>query len=212
MKGLLIKDFALIKNQKQFIGVMLIMVLVFLIAQDKSSFVIGYAIVMSSSLALTTISYDEFNNGTAFLFTFPFFRKDYVLEKYIFGSLMIGIASVLMTILVSVLSVVRGQGNDMIVENVLTAVLTMAITIGILALSLPLQFKFGAEKSRMALMGVIAGVFLVVYWLSLAGKDLKDVFSVLPVGAYVAGGIIIEILLLIISYKISVKIIENKEY
>lgn len=212
MKGLLIKDFALIKNQKQFIGVMLIMVLVFLIAQDKSSFVIGYAIVMSSSLALTTISYDEFNNGTAFLFTFPLFRKDYVLEKYIFGSLMIGIASVLMTILVSVLSVVRGQGNDIIVENVLTAVLTMAITIGILALSLPLHFKFGAEKSRMALMGVIAGVFLAVYWLALAGKDLKDVFSVLPVGAYVTGGIIIEILLLIISYKISVKIIENKEY
>ena len=35
---------------------------------------------------MSSISYDEFDNGNAFLFSLPITRKDYVLEKYIFGS------------------------------------------------------------------------------------------------------------------------------
>ena len=87
MKGLLIKDLKLMKNQKSFFMVMAVVGLIFLITWDAPYFAISYITMMFSMFAITSFSYDEFDNGAVYLFTLPFSRKTYVREKYLFGLL-----------------------------------------------------------------------------------------------------------------------------
>ena len=85
MKGLLIKDFKLLKNQKQFFLTVSMMGIIFLVVSNNPDFVISYITIMISIFTLSTISYDQYNNGMAYLFTLPITRKEYVGEKYVFG-------------------------------------------------------------------------------------------------------------------------------
>ena len=84
MKGLIIKDFKLLMMQKSFFVTLTIVAIFFGITTD-SIFVIGFLTMICSMFALSTISYDEFDNGNAFLFSLPITRKGYVIEKYIFA-------------------------------------------------------------------------------------------------------------------------------
>ena len=72
MKGLLIKDLKLMKNQKSFFVIMAFVGMIFLITWEKPYFAISYITMMFSMFALTSFSYDEFDNGAVYLFTLPF--------------------------------------------------------------------------------------------------------------------------------------------
>ena len=82
MKGLLIKDFKLLKNQKQFFLIIGLITFMFLVTNDSPYFTITYATMMFSMFTMSTISYDEYDNGAAYLFSLPISRKGYVAEKY----------------------------------------------------------------------------------------------------------------------------------
>ena len=75
MKGLLIKDFKILKGQKQFFAAVLIVMTVFLMTSTSLSFVISYITVIMAMLTLTTIGYDEHENRMGYLFTLPVSRK-----------------------------------------------------------------------------------------------------------------------------------------
>ena len=62
MKGLIIKDFKLLMMQKSFFVTLTIVAIFFGITTD-SIFVIGFLTMICSMFALSTISYDEFDNG-----------------------------------------------------------------------------------------------------------------------------------------------------
>ena len=82
MKGLLIKDFRLLKGQVYFLLIVTGCVIVFMI-NGSEAFGVAYVCSMVALLSLTTVSYDEYENGSAFLFTLPITKKDYVKEKYL---------------------------------------------------------------------------------------------------------------------------------
>ena len=82
MKGLLIKDLRLmVKQQKIFSSVVFIAVLLAVVT-GNTFFIIRYMTFVASLFTLTSISYDEFDNGNAFLFSLPITRRMYVKEKY----------------------------------------------------------------------------------------------------------------------------------
>ena len=85
MTGCLIKDLMLIKNQKQFLVIIGVIGLMMLIIYDNQSFVFGYLTVMLSFLPVTTLAYDDAENGAAYLFSLPVTRRGYVAEKYLFS-------------------------------------------------------------------------------------------------------------------------------
>ena len=87
MKGLLIKDFKLMMMQKNFFLSIIAIAVVLTVFVKNPSFIIGYLTFIGSVFTLSTISYDEFDNGNAFLFSLPITRKLYALEKYVFGFL-----------------------------------------------------------------------------------------------------------------------------
>lgn len=95
MKGLLIKDFKLLKKR----GIFLLLLVILFATTGRSEFVVGLASLIMGVFSITTISYDEFENGMPFIFTLPVRRKDYVREKYIFGFAIIAAAWIIMSAL-----------------------------------------------------------------------------------------------------------------
>lgn len=83
MKGLLVKDFSLMKMQKNFFITILGIAAFMTVFLKNISFPMGFLPMVISLFTLSTISYDEFDNGNAFLFTFPITRKTYVTENIV---------------------------------------------------------------------------------------------------------------------------------
>lgn len=102
MRGLLMKDLELIKiNMKMYLAVFLIGI-IYLVAQENgSTFFVAYAIFVSISVSVGTISYDGYHHGMKFLMTLPVTKKQYVQSKYL---LSFGFA-----VLVSVISLLLGM-------------------------------------------------------------------------------------------------------
>lgn len=68
MKGLMIKDWKLLKNQGRFYAVIVIFALIIMIANESGYTFAGYYLTFLASLfTLSTFSYDEENGGTGFL-------------------------------------------------------------------------------------------------------------------------------------------------
>src|SRR5699024_11424520 len=91
MKGMLIKDFRILKYQGKTLFLMLLVVAVLmnLITDVGPTFIVGYITIIFSLFTVTTVSYDEFDNCYLFLMTLPVTRKKYVNEKYLFALLSI---------------------------------------------------------------------------------------------------------------------------
>lgn len=159
MKGLLIKDFKLLKGQKNFFMTITAISIIMIIVSPGTSFPIGFLGFVGALFSLSSISYDEFDNGNAFLFSLPITRKDYVLEKYIFG-LISGIMFLLLGTVIS-LVVIGITKTGSFNEIFLTAGSLFPTILLILSIMLPFILKFGGEKGRIAIIGVMGFIFVI---------------------------------------------------
>lgn len=218
MKGLLIKDIKLLLGQKKFFIVVIAMGIFFMLSNENPVSGVSYITMLLSIFTLSTISYDEFDNGMAFLMTLPIERKTYAREKYVFA----GVIAVLSAVGTSILAYVLGKVMD--VEVDMTEVIGVAFAIVLvswlmLAITIPLQIKFGAEKGRIAMIlatGAIFGIlFVLAKGLSGSGTDISKVVLFLQgmkAWQLVCSSVFAVILVLLASYLICVRIILKKEY
>lgn len=218
IKGLLIKDFNLMKNQKMFFIIVLLVFAVLLPTYDNPAFCVGYVTITFSFFTLSTLSYDEYENGAAYLFTLPVSRKDYVSEKYVFGFLISTLPCILTNVAFYLVAAAKGNRTD-ITEYFFVTVMILLIAYLILALEIPLQLKFGQTKSRMAVMVSTGGIIIVIFLLSwlkdIAGIDVQAMISrvsSLGKGIIAAIGVAVFVALMWISYRISCDVVEKKQF
>lgn len=216
MKGLLLKDLSILKTQGRSAVLIMAIALFMLIAGNNTAFAVVYANILFVTFGITTISYDNYDNGYAFLFTLPISRKLYVMEKYVFSMLSIATGTVLSLILMIVVSFIK-------VDYILTTS-EIAFVIGygvsailISAIMLPVNLKFGPEKGRIAMVVLIAIVMSGIFAMAkISGTmDLTRVYlGIKGSPAFIIIGIFSVIVLLILagSYLISCKIMEKKEF
>lgn len=218
MKAMMIKDLNFLKGQKQFFGALLIMVILFTVVQNNPSFSISYVTIMFSILSLTTMSYDDYENGMCYLLTLPISRREYVKGKYLFGilSALCGLAGASLLVFVSVH--LKGMSYPWEEWKAVAVACIMLIT-ATLGFTTPIQLKFGAEKSRMAIMGVYGAVGLAVFALwklcEALGIDLEEVMNsafVENITTTILGTVLSCIAVLFISYLISARILEKREF
>lgn len=201
MKGLLIKDFLLMKNYKQ---VMLFMLIIgIFVGMNDISFASGYILVFVSILSMSTITYDEANHGLNTLFTLPISKSDYVKEKYLFSLIITGIGFVL----VAILSCFSKSGFVEIVTILSTSLLLLSI-------SLPFQLKEGNEKGRIVLFVVVFGcTFLFVFLNQFIPKFFQSIESLLntldPIKLSV-DLLISSFILYFISMRISIRVYNKR--
>ena len=217
MKGLVIKDFNLIKLQKKFFIVNIAIAIAISLMNNDPVFILGYQTFVMSMFTLSTITYDESNNGNAFLFTLPISRNDYVREKYAF-SLLVGSGFWLLTLVMAVI-INNIKGAMPMVELLMTAFLIFPIMVILYAVMIPFQLKFGAEKGRMAIVGAMGILFITIFLLikiiTAFGVNIKDIFNnilLLKTTVLITTVILVSFVLLFSSMKISVLIMRNKEF
>ena len=69
MKGLLVKDFKLMMLQRNFFLLILVIVIGMMAFTDDVVFPLGFLSFVVSLFTLSTISYDDFDNGNAVSYT-----------------------------------------------------------------------------------------------------------------------------------------------
>lgn len=218
MKGLLIKDFKLLKmNRNFFLIIFAIQIGVSVFLDDTPSFVLGYLPFIISSFTLSTISYDEFDNGNAFLFSLPITRIGYVIEKYLLGFIF-GTASLILSVFM-IIAIDLIKGRNLSIDIIGISFIILASMVIILSFMLPLQLKFGAEKGRITIF-LIVGVILFI---GITAKQILDIFNIDITStldiflvsntlALIIIYILTAIVISIISMLISISILNKKDF
>ena len=225
MKGLLIKDLKILAKQKKFLIVVLLVSVFLAFGSEDNGFAGNYIMLILSTLTLTTISYDEMNGGMLFLLSLPANRKTYVKAKYTFAFLDILTASVMALVLGYVETVVKKVNFSF--GNTASSIMGMMLVVGLmLAVAIPLDFKFGAEKGRMIVTGAMVGVafagiagfkFLTeVLHIDLLGgfaKLLGGIESEVVLNGIIIGGLLVlTVVVLFCSYLIANRVMKKKEF
>ncbi len=218
MRGLIIKDLKLLKSQRMFLIVVAAGSILFLINGSDPGFVFSYVSAMFSMLVITTISFDEENNGMSFIMTLPVSRKKYVLEKYVFGILLQLMIFVCGTAVLTVILAAKQTGSDTLLWLELLAQL-MLVSAVIQSVTIPVQLKFGASKSRLALMLVFLCFAAAAYGTEKIGTaldiDLEDVWyrlQMIKPQTVMAGIFILAAVMLGISCAVSVRVMKQKQF
>lgn len=217
MTGLLIKDFKLLRIQKIFFLLIVFISVAQLAFSDDPTFVVGYMSFVMTLFTLSSISYDEFDNGNAFLFSLPITRRGYVREKYVFGIILGGGSWALSSIAVAISQLVKS--NALTIDLFVAVFVILPLIIIVLAIMLPFQLKFGGEKGRIAIIGTVGIIFILCFLIAKIAQasniDFIAFLNNLPtlgIGTLLFIVFILSTLLLLLSYKISVAIMNKKEF
>lgn len=217
MKGLLVKDFRLLKVQKNFFLLIIAVTIGMALFTNDVAPMLGFLAFVLSIFTLSTISYDEFDNGNAFLFSLPVSRKDYAIEKYCLGLILEGGALVLATLLSFIFSKIWDTTSG--AEIGMWALILVPLLFVLQGIMIPFQLKFGGEKGRIALLitlGLLALAGIGVEKLArMVGIDvwaILDSLSMMSLGMMVGITTVIAAIFLGVSLKISISIMDKKEF
>ena len=220
MKALFIKDWKLLKNQGKMFGAVLVFYgLLAVMDNSMGQSILGFFPFLFGFFTISTVSYDEYQHGMTYLMTLPVRRETYVQEKYLFAMSLAGAGSLLVLVLELLYQVIVHpvMTNAAMWEILSSTCFMIPVVILFLALALPLNLKFGSEKGRSLFSGMMLGIFFggIVIVKKVKGSLLLEQIQTLLHAKgllLVLVGILIYALILVISYRISVRIIENREF
>ena len=166
MKGLIYKDLIVLWKQGK---MYLLIILIFsLIPQLTRA---GFAMAYAAILPYTIIAYDEQSKWNRLAIMMPYTDAQLVLSKYLLSW-----AAILLVMVPSAASrtvdyLVKGQAALLVAEYQEVVILT-AVSALFTAIILPLVFRFGVERGRLAVIplvvvGVTGAVFVVKLFMPL---------------------------------------------
>ena len=221
MKGLLIKDFKIIMNQKRFLFLYLAIAIILSFSMD-SSFLVSYIPMVGMLLILSTISYDFNDEGFSFLMTMPIKPGDYAVGKYVFSILGVTAVWVVSVVLQFASFYIRNLPFSLS-ETVMVDVSMLALFVLIISFMIPIDIKYSPDKGRIV-MFIIFG-FVMAF--AVAGKGLAEFvssklgislftgpnpFENLSPVFFVVGLFAICIIASAISMVISIRIMQKREF
>lgn len=204
MKALLLKDTSILMKQMKLF--FLLIVLLSIVPGFSSA---GFAIVYAALLPVTAMSYDERAKWDKLAVMMPFTPKELVVSKFLLGYLSIG-AATLVCIIGQYAGFMFRSGTTIGMELIAELLIVVAVALVLMSVNLPLMFKLGVEKGRVAFLVltvavVISGVAYCDKFIERLDKAGSDVLHI-SVTALIVG-----IIVSLISMISSVKIYEAKE-
>lgn len=207
MKGLLLKDFYVIKDT------LIIQLVILFVICGAMSFVIDTSvlIVMStvifSLLSSTVIISDKTSKWDMFATTIPLSNKKVIRSKYILGVLLIVVGLILGLILVVSTTAILGDFDiESIFENTLIGV---ALSLSSSSVSIPLSILFDDKKQVLAIIfSVVIPVIIFAFAIFVASKfsDLQGNMNSL---LYTIFGI--GLIMFITSWAIAPRLLNNRD-
>ncbi len=181
MKSLILKDlFNIGHNAKS----MLFILVVFAVALIPFSDVEGYIFVcaiLCSMMIVTTFSFDDNSKWTRYAMIMPVSKKELVVGKFVVLAIFCAVGSLFGLVIGSISGfAMRKITFDFagIGELLFLALAAWVISLIFGSMSIPLVFKFGAEKGRVLLLVsflIPAGICFGIYQLlTILGVELTD--------------------------------------
>ena len=210
MLGLIKKDFLLIKaNSKQMVIIFIVYLMLAFQGTFDATFIVPLIGIM---LFISTFSYDDFNNWNSYAVTLPDGRRNVVRAKYI--------ASIILTVILGAVDLAISAGisytktNSINVDEIMSSLMgTMLSSVIIISLLYPIVFKFGATNGRIILFAVVFGIAGIGALIAQFVDTTPIINMINRLDSYSLIAIpIISAILLGISYLISNKIYQNKEF
>ena len=207
MKGLLRKDLYSLTKLGRFYILLTVIFWVAYLMGYQSEFYFSYPTIMVSMLGISLISYDERSRWDKYSDSLPVTRAQTVTSKYLLLGSIIVVMS-LLSLLVAVLA------THKLLPSFYLAATSLGISLLLPAVNMPLCYKFGTEQARwvtlLALGGSVAMFFIVG---SLLFDNLFDPHSYttrIPMTALLLLPLI-GLVLFLLSWRLSVKIYQNRE-
>ena len=153
MKGLLLKDFyMMLKYCRSYLLIAVVFFAMSFMSTENLIFIF-YPCVISAMLPVTLLSIDERSRWLPYAATLPVTRAQIVSEKYLFGLIAQG-ALLIVTLLVQSAGMLSRGTFD--AAGLMTLALMLVIACFFAAsIILPVMFKLGVEKGRIAYLAVI---------------------------------------------------------
>lgn len=157
MKGLLLKDWYQIKSNMKtmYLTVLAVLVIWTLSASGASTFAMNYAAIFLGILPVNLLTYDQSVGWVEYGQTLPVSKKTLVAEKYLVGLLCAAAAIVVGGIFV--VALILGKGKVVDGSALFLMQGSVCIILLVNGISLPLLYRFGAEKARMIYFLTFAG-------------------------------------------------------
>lgn len=206
MKGLLLKDLYMTKKYCKMVLVCIVVFAGVSIVEPSNLFFQFYPVIMASILPVTILGYDEKCHWDAYGQIFPYAKKQFVSVKYLMSLIFVcG-----MWLLLAAVRLVCMSADRTGVPDGFLFVFLLILSCGLLssAVLLPVIFKFGTEKGRLAYLFTI-----VLICAGGAYTMSVDISLYIPVSADVLSFLILagSIVFFLLSWLLSVKIYEKRE-
>ena len=217
MKGLIIKDLCVLKNQMKTLLLVLAFFIIFSIINEDATFILFLVPFYMIMILITTFNYDEFNKWDSFCNSLPLSRKEIVKSKYILFN-----ATSLIVLILGIIAsrIIPNFIENITFESIFASIIGVAFGIClVISLLIPFYYKFGANKGRIMLF-----LCIVILALLIGAITSLDIFNIielmnlinnlnnLSLGMFALLLIIVTVIIMTISYYISIKIYSNKEF
>ena len=209
MTGMLIKDILISKKYLRTMAVIMVLyaVLFGVIGNGDSSFLSSFVLIMSAFFIATTFSCDELAHWDKYALTFPISRNRMVRAKYMAACLFTLLGGGI-SALFAVLTAVFHQ-KAVAPETWLVIFFNFCLVLFLEGIALPLLYRFGPEKGRYLLIGMM---LLVIVAFLLAEKSGNLQISEGQMKIISAALLPAGILFLFFSYGVSCWIYRKKEF
>ncbi len=201
MKGLLRKDLYNIRKQLLWYLSMLVVFFILAVALDNLSFSVSISILISTSVPVTAIAYEEKENWQKFAVAGGLSAKEISGEKYLLGLICCTISSAVF----GAAFLIVGRGQNL---NFSDFLIPICMQILVLSANLPIVFRYGVEKGRVIIIGLIVAV--LVAWIGIMTFSEKISGNSGAIVWIVSAAV--SVLSLILSMHISERICAKKEY
>lgn len=216
MTGLILKDFLILrKTLRSYLMILVIYAAVAFSGFWQASFVSGFMMVMVSVLPMNVFAYDKQAKWDVYGLALPVGRTKTVASRYLVVLILTAMAGALTIALGAAMSL-SGRMEEPLGQYLLTCAIFVVFATVINAMMLPLLYKFGSERARMMLFGImgvialLAVVFLMplggLEWLQSLGEPTLEQIAVLPAVAVVSG-----VVLLALSFLLSRRFYGTKD-
>ena len=216
MKGLIIKDLCVIKNQMRSLLLILVFFVFISIINKDATFILFLVPFYMIMILITTFSYDEFNKWECYCNSLPLSRKEIVKAKYLLfnaTSLIVLVLGILASIIVP--NFIENTTFESIYASIIGVAFGICLVISLL---IPFYYKFGSQKGRIMLFLTITILALIIGIITsldiFNNVELMNIINSLnnlSLGMFTLLLVIVTVIIMTISYYISVRIYNNKE-
>ena len=211
MKGLLLKDFCILKKQMKLMVVLVIFYAIWAVAAKMPTMMGTMVILLSIMMPISSMSYDEAGQWYRYAFSLPIPRRTLVLSKYVLGFL-VSLGGLVVSAIGNIIILALTNGENAL-ESWLTIIGFLELGVIFLSIIIPILFKYGVEKGRLFIVVIAVIPSLLV---ALLGSTLKTSGTLMPsaelLQAILYSSPLFTLAIFLISFRISVGICRKKEY